>query len=162
MRYFVVADDGSKYGPAEVSLLNVWIEEGRLLPKMVLEEEGTHHRVAAASIEQLDFYVLEAPAPPSPTDLVPSEVAALVYDVSVTHESERADMFLSWAMVVVTLCLSGVKLMAGYIGAFTALLGIVAAWKAKDRGFEGASVALAMNVFGLLIWLLARLYFITR
>lgn len=54
-RYYVVAEDGQKYGPADMVALNRWIREGRLLPTMFLEEEGTGMRVVASMLSGLDF-----------------------------------------------------------------------------------------------------------
>ncbi|MFQ3586708.1 MAG: CD225/dispanin family protein [Fimbriimonadaceae bacterium] len=54
-RYYVVGEDGQKYGPADLVSLNRWIREGRLLPSMFLEEELTGMRVAAGMLSGLDF-----------------------------------------------------------------------------------------------------------
>jgi hypothetical protein len=67
MRYFVVADDGSRYGPADVATLNSWIQEGRLLPATLLEDESSGARIAAAAVSGLIFpsaRSTEAAAPP--------------------------------------------------------------------------------------------------
>jgi hypothetical protein len=159
MRYFVVAEDGSKYGPADVKLLNAWIAEGRLLPVMTLEEEGSHHKVTAASLDGLDFYSLE---PGSASPSAQGEALVLAFDPPIQHESEKLDVFLAWSMMLVTLCLSGVRSIAGVLGVFTALLGITAALKAKDKGIDSASVVLAFNLVALVIWALARLFFLLR
>lgn len=54
MRYFVIAPDGQKYGPADVPTLNQWIREGRLNPQMMLEgEDGS--RMVATSVAGLMF-----------------------------------------------------------------------------------------------------------
>ncbi|HSI73779.1 MAG TPA: hypothetical protein VK934_11450 [Fimbriimonas sp.] len=160
MRYFVIADDGSRYGPADVKLLNDWIEEGRLLPAMSLEEEGSRHMVTAASIEGLDFYILDTPR--EQREAPPGDVLALTFEPPTSHESEKADMFIAWAMVVITLCLAAVKASVGILGIFTAMLGLVAAFKAKDRGYDSASVAIAFNALGLMVWLAARAFFLLR
>jgi hypothetical protein len=159
MRYFVVAEDGSKYGPAEVKLLNDWIEEGRLLPGMTLEEEGSKHQITAASVEGLDFYVLDTPR--EEREAPPADVLAITFEPSV-QESQKADMFIAWAMVLITLCLAPIRGAAGMLGIFTAMLGLVAAFKAKDRGYESAIVPIAFNVLALVIWLVARGYFALR
>lgn len=66
MRYFVIAPDGQKYGPADVPTLNQWIREGRLNPQMMLEgEDGS--RMVATSIAGLMFPGTPDPvAPPNP------------------------------------------------------------------------------------------------
>jgi hypothetical protein len=59
--YFVIGDDGQKYGPADVATLNQWIAEARLIPTQVLEDEASGQRMAAGSVPGLNF---PAPAPP--------------------------------------------------------------------------------------------------
>jgi hypothetical protein len=55
MRYFVIGDDGKRYGPADLEALNQWIQEGRLLPTTLLEEEGSGARIAAQAVQGLNF-----------------------------------------------------------------------------------------------------------
>ncbi len=60
MRYFVIGDDGQKYGPADVATLNSWITEGRLLPTQQLEDESSGLRIAASAVQGLTFPVPSA------------------------------------------------------------------------------------------------------
>lgn len=41
MEYYVIADDGNRYGPADLPTLNSWIQQGRLLPQTTLENAAT-------------------------------------------------------------------------------------------------------------------------
>jgi hypothetical protein len=66
MRYFVVADDGTKYGPADVETLQGWISEGRLLPTTLLEDEGSGARIAASAVQGLNFPAAPMSGQPSP------------------------------------------------------------------------------------------------
>lgn len=50
LRYFVIAQDGNKYGPADVPTLKVWMSEGRLQMDTWLEEEGTGRRLVAQTV----------------------------------------------------------------------------------------------------------------
>jgi hypothetical protein len=63
MGYFVIADDGNKYGPADLATLNAWIAEGRLQPNTILEEAQTMERRPASAV--LGLNVLGAPGPQS-------------------------------------------------------------------------------------------------
>jgi len=63
MRYFVIADDGAKYGPADIQTLNEWIRDGRILPSTLIEEEGSGARLAASSVAGLTFEERSATAP---------------------------------------------------------------------------------------------------
>jgi|GEM_PF-5172519 hypothetical protein len=38
--YFVIADDGKRFGPVSRDILLIWQDEGRILPDMLLEAEG--------------------------------------------------------------------------------------------------------------------------
>ncbi len=55
MGYFVIADDGNKYGPADLATLNSWIAEGRLQPTTILEEVQTMERRPASAVPGLNF-----------------------------------------------------------------------------------------------------------
>jgi hypothetical protein len=55
VRYYVVANDGQKYGPADIDLLNEWIRDGRLTPDQVLEEDATGRQVPATDVPGLRF-----------------------------------------------------------------------------------------------------------
>jgi len=60
MGYYVLGDQGQKYGPADVQTLNQWISEGRLLAHSQLEDEESGARMAASVVSGLSF----APAAP--------------------------------------------------------------------------------------------------
>ncbi len=63
-RYFVLASDGQKYGPADVLTLNAWIGEGRLTEAMIVEEEGTGVRMPATAIPGIAFRPMGGSVPP--------------------------------------------------------------------------------------------------
>jgi len=55
VKYYVIGDDGQKYGPADLALLNSWIAEGRLMPTQQLEDESSGMRIAAGAVQGLSF-----------------------------------------------------------------------------------------------------------
>jgi len=55
VRYFVVADNGQMFGPADIPTLNVWIAEGRVIPTTLLQLEGSQSRMAASTVPGLTF-----------------------------------------------------------------------------------------------------------
>ena len=57
MRYFVIAADGTRFGPADVPTLNQWVVEGRLLPEQWVENEATRSRLQAGQIPGIVFMV---------------------------------------------------------------------------------------------------------
>ncbi|MGI6295241.1 MAG: TM2 domain-containing protein [Armatimonadota bacterium] len=55
MSYYVIAEDGSRYGPADIQQLSQWVTEGRVSASTVLEDETTGQKVAASSVLELAF-----------------------------------------------------------------------------------------------------------
>ena len=54
MQYFVIDQQGRRYGPATIDTLNAWIREGRLNVTSIVEEASTGKRI------QLNTLVREA------------------------------------------------------------------------------------------------------
>src|SRR5258708_3664261 len=61
MGYYVIGDQGQKYGPAEVATLNQWVAERRLLPQTMLEDELSGGQIVASAVTGLNFPVAAAP-----------------------------------------------------------------------------------------------------
>ncbi len=78
MQYFVIWNDGQKFGPADLTVLNEWIGQGRLTPTTELESVVDGSRMQAGSLPGLNFG--SAAASPAPTD--PVAPAAPVEPVS--------------------------------------------------------------------------------
>jgi len=70
VRYFVIAPDGSRFGPADLATLRAWAAQGRIAPDTILEEEASHQRVAARLVAGLTFP--EMPAGMAQTDYLRS------------------------------------------------------------------------------------------
>lgn len=60
--YFVIAQDGSRYGPADVDTLVQWAREGRLVADTGLIERGTERTLRACELPALST-ILGAPKP---------------------------------------------------------------------------------------------------
>ncbi|MEQ1933465.1 MAG: hypothetical protein ABL962_06250 [Fimbriimonadaceae bacterium] len=75
MRYYVIATDGQRYGPADIQTLQTWITQGRILHQTVLEEEQGGNRIAACAVGALQFGAPNPagnpPTQPSQTPLNP-------------------------------------------------------------------------------------------
>ncbi|MEQ1821526.1 MAG: hypothetical protein ABL949_03365 [Fimbriimonadaceae bacterium] len=73
MRYFVIATDGQKYGPADIATLQTWVNQGRVLHQTVLEEEMTGTRLSASAVGSLQFGGgAPTAAPPTQTYVPPT------------------------------------------------------------------------------------------
>ncbi len=49
----MIAPDGSKFGPADINMLRQWVNEGRISPDTMLEEEMSRKRVPARMVAGL-------------------------------------------------------------------------------------------------------------
>jgi hypothetical protein len=68
MRYFVLDDQGTKYGPADLATLNQWAVQGRIAPNTTLVEEFTNVRHRAIDLPGLHIAVMPGmPAQGLPT-----------------------------------------------------------------------------------------------
>lgn len=61
MRYFVIGEDGNRYGPADMALLESWAREGRITPKTIIEPEYGGNSIVASSMPTLHFPAVTAP-----------------------------------------------------------------------------------------------------
>ena len=62
MNYFVISNDGQKYGPADVATLNQWAQQGRVLPTSMLEDSATGQQIVANQLPGLMFPPPSGPA----------------------------------------------------------------------------------------------------
>ncbi|MEQ1821530.1 MAG: hypothetical protein ABL949_03385 [Fimbriimonadaceae bacterium] len=73
MRYFALAENGQKYGPADIQTLQAWINQGRVDSKTILLEEASGERLATGSLGARQFPARTTAIPwPAPTDTSPS------------------------------------------------------------------------------------------
>lgn len=68
MSYYVIGQDGSKYGPADLDLIIQWINEGRIASNTTIEDSATGQRSRAIDMPAINTYVASAPkTTPPPT-----------------------------------------------------------------------------------------------
>lgn len=141
MRYFVCTQDGNKYGPADTPLLQQWITEGRLVPGMVLEAEGTGERLDATAHPGLSFY--PAMGPSRPQQFAPYQ----------PHMSSvQQDLQQAWVFGVISLFCCGPL----------AIIGLIKASSAQQKGSIEAKGAMILNVVALVAWALGGAWFCGR
>lgn len=150
MGYFVIGEDGQKYGPADVPTLQGWVDEGRVLPNQQVEEEGSGIRMAASAISGLNFASQARPAAPQP----PAPTYQPTVDISgrnpyagspgsqMMGDDGKNDLILAWVF--------------GAIGAVTCCfllepIGLVFANRAMNKGNPGANAARIFNIVFLVI-----------
>jgi len=157
--YFVIADDGNKYGPADVATLNAWIAENRLQPTTILEDSQTMERRAAQNVPGLMFPNMSAggpamsgntvrPEPSAPTGFSPGAYSAPGgvnsnyprYDSAPSAEAQKL-VTSAWIMGAIGIFCCGIL----------PIFGIIRANKAKEMGHPQAQAALIFNIIALVI-----------
>ena len=149
MRFFVLGDQGQKYGPADVLTLNQWIAEGRIVPHSMLLEEVSGGQIVASSVAGLDFpMVPHGPmGNPSGRQVMPGYQPGqpIAYSGPAAGVS---DFRLALAMGVISLVVTfGVH----FLGIFAALVGVRAAMRAKNYNHPLWTPVLILNVIALIV-----------
>ena len=152
MGYYVIGEQGQKYGPADVNTLNQWIAEGRIVSHSMLEDETSGGQIVASSVRGLKF---SAAPPPVASGAQPYRQAPQ-YQVPAYQQSGSGDngpIILAFALAVVSPVLS---LLLPFGGLMTALWGIRTAAKAKERGHPLGILAIVACGIAIAFWLFTR------
>ena len=130
MNYYVVAEDGQKYGPADVNTLNQWAQEGRLQPTSILEDVTTGARLHASQIVGINFHIA-----PNPNFQQPSYGQSSQF----IGDNGSGDITLVWVFSAASfLCCP-----------LFAIAAIVFAARAQQKGHMQAQTALIVAVLAL-------------
>ncbi|MDR3691771.1 MAG: hypothetical protein P4L46_20495 [Fimbriimonas sp.] len=153
MRYYVIGEDGQKYGPADVATLNSWITEGRLLPTQQLEDETSGLRLAAGAVQGLNFPLqgaarVNAPTPPTGN---PYEGAYTRPQMGSASMYGQKELTTSWVLFGIGFVCCGVILWP---------IGISYAIKAEQAGNPGAQAAKIANIIMTVIGVLGIAFYI--
>jgi len=87
--YFVIGDDGNRYGPADVDALVQWAREGRIVSSTVLVERGTERQVSAASITAINAELRRQEGSSAPKVAVERDEAPAGEAPTMTHPGQR-------------------------------------------------------------------------
>ena len=144
MRYFVLANDGQKYGPADIPTLNQWIVEGRLLPNQMLEDEASGTSVIASSVAGLNFQI----QPPQAGQ--PNMAGGLPYQQQymrpggMVGDGGSSDLTQAWVFSILSLfCCAPI----------TAWLAFNAAKRAEQKGNPNAKGPRIVATIGIVLFL---------
>ncbi|MEZ0327343.1 MAG: hypothetical protein ACAH95_15705 [Fimbriimonas sp.] len=143
MRYYVISNDGQRYGPADLATLNQWAQQGRLLANQLVEDETSGVRVVASSLPGLFFPQQQ-----------PSQAAAQPFNPTPSLYPHQTFVSQSWTLGTLGLISSAGICCCGLIpllGFFLSLLGIILATRAHAAGNPHAKSAKAFNIFVLVI-----------
>jgi hypothetical protein len=141
MRYFVIADDGNRYGPVDIQTLNQWIQEGRILPSTLIEEEGSGARIAASSVSGLTF----GQAPPTANYSTPNREGPFWRQPgpAVAYAQGNTEVTIAWVLAVV----AGIFCCCSGLGFAFSAVGIAFAALALKKGNRRAQAPLMVNIF---------------
>ena len=153
----MVGTDGTLYGPAEMTMLNVWAAEGRVTPSTMLEEEGTGRRVLASQLPGL----ATRPVPGATDPYAHPMYQASLFPAGSTSTAPR-DLQVAWALGWISLagglgvlCLS----LGSAGGAVAGAFGIVLANKAMLAGLTAGRNARTLCIIGVVLCALRLLMF---
>lgn len=157
MEYFVVADDGNRYGPANIATLNSWIAEGRLLPQTTLENAATGVQSKANMTAGLVF----ATTPPTFSSAPPASRPATLYasappqrtaSSGKDHKNALSSIGLGAAAIV---CVFFIGIGGLILGVPAVRFGYTAV--SDDENYIGI-IGIVLGVIAMILWVIARLH----
>jgi hypothetical protein len=145
--YFVLLDNGQRFGPADVRLLNQWAQEGRLLPGSTLEDTSTRQRFFANQMPGLIFPQGAPGMAPGQWTQPPGPMPYAQYQRPLgMADNGSGDLTASWVCSALSWVALPIVLSA---------VGLVMANKAEAKGNPSAQaarifamVSLALQIFG--------------
>jgi len=152
VRYFVIAADGNKYGPADIPTLNSWIAEGRLVATQILEDEETGARVEAARVMGLNFMTGAGAVPPP--NFAPGQNYQQYYGrpgvggvggVGGMYDDGSKDIQNAWIFAVLSIfCCAPI----------TGTIALSNVKKAEAKGNPNATGPKVVAIIGIVLWVL--------
>jgi hypothetical protein len=130
--YFVLADDGQRYGPVDVPTLNQWVQDGRIARHTTLEDAETGVQMSAPAISGL---------------MLPQPVSRSFFDDNYIQ--------LGWASAVLAILLG---LSGTYLAMLAGALGILWSIRAREAKYPHANLMIALNVLGSAVFWLGHLF----
>jgi hypothetical protein len=143
VRYYLIADDGQKYGPADIATLNQWAAESRLRPDHQLEAETTAQRVQASTVQGI-YFPTPGAAPyqgyyPRPGDAV--------------YDDGSSELKNAWIFSILSIVCS-----LGCLSYIFAPFGIVYANRAKAKGNQNTTGPIIVASLGLVIAVVVTIF----
>jgi hypothetical protein len=130
--YFVLADDGQRYGPVDVTTLNQWVQDGRIARHTTLEDAETGVQMSAPAISGL---------------MLPQPVTRSFLEDNYVQ--------LGWASGLIALVLG---LSGTFLAMLAGALGILWSIRAREAKYPHANLMIALNVVGAAIFWLHHLF----
>jgi hypothetical protein len=159
VRYYVLSDDGQKYGPADIPTLNAWIADNRLLPHQMLEEESSGVRIAARAVSGLNFPSAAAQETAAGAAATPPGYSGYYRGPGATGDNGEAEIKKAWTFTGISLigfccCSFIIPILAGF-GAYFANQ---AKAKGHPNGQSAFVVSLIVAIIGFLYMVFGTIY----
>jgi hypothetical protein len=149
MNYFVIAQDGQKYGPADISTLNQWVIDARIIPTTMLEDAASGQRVQADQLPGLTFSSNPQPGYSQPNNSYAQYPRGGGYGPITPRVDDGSKEFqLSWIFSIVGF-LAGPCLCFGSM-AFS-IVAIVLGAQANKKGHPKGSLAIGLGIASLVL-----------
>lgn len=169
--YFVVAQDGQKYGPADIAALNQWIAEGRILPTTMLEDSVSGARIVARALNGLIFpQDPSAPTAFRPTPAPPGANPYSTPSISQQYQMQQSyprqqpwnqpapvnqgEIVAGW----VCTCLTPLIFCLCFVPFATAIFGLVIGLRLQRQGMGQGTVMMTLNMIWLLLLVAFHVY----
>lgn len=173
VKYYVILPDGQRFGPADISLLNQWAAEGRILPTTMLEQEGSQMRLPASSVPGLALGGQNPYATPPPGPQAgpyggphggPNAYSGYYRAPDAMGDMGHNDLVVAWvgSSVGLALCFgSSCCPPFGFLAIAGPILGLIFSGRAQQKGNPGAMGAKIFSgvVLGLQILALIGYFF---
>jgi hypothetical protein len=135
MTYYVIGQDGHRYGPADLTLLSQWVREGRVLPATIIEDATSGTRIPASSVPGLAISPPSMSPPPGSQPGTYQPYSS--YGQARPASDGSGDVTSAWVLGVIGLLCCPVV---------PAIVGIILAVTAKNKGAPGAQAAMAFCI----------------
>ncbi len=149
MQYYVLTNDGQKYGPADVATLSSWISQNRINSSSRLEEVGTGRVISTNEIPGLFGSASSA----MPNYSLPPNGPVGNYNPGYGHQAPAYSQALTYAWV----CF-GVTFAFGCF--LLPIFGLINANKAVAEGHPGGQAARIANIILLVFYVLGTIAYI--
>ncbi|MBS1716919.1 MAG: hypothetical protein JSS72_04210 [Armatimonadetes bacterium] len=152
MNYFVLDQQGNRYGPADIATLDKWVAEGRIVPTTILVDAATGQQVRAMDVPMLQMTFAQNPQMPGSQFPAGHNVPSAFnqYPRGYGQNPYPAPGYGSGEYTA-SLVLSGFSMICcgGGIGMVTSILALVLAVMAKQKGHPNARTAMFVAFFAL-------------
>jgi len=153
MSYYVIDAAGNPYGPAELSLLQHWAQEGRVQPSTTIRDAATGRQMVASNVPGLfaphgspTYGSPGAATPYSSSPYQPSGAAPAYYPRPYAGDDGSRDAIAAWVLGILSIIL--VPVCCALVGLPLGIIGVFFARRAQSKG-SNAQVPMILSYVGI-------------